>query len=105
TIIILYLHHFFIQAEDVIRDFHVTGVQTCALPICFRTSNSKTGNPVRSRYVDAETNRPVADGDEVRGYEVEEGRHIIIEDEELEIGRASCRERGYVMAVDVALKA
>src|SRR5690606_40880011 len=25
--------HFFFQAEDGIRDFHVTGVQTCALPI------------------------------------------------------------------------
>src|SRR5690606_40051592 len=24
---------FFLQAEVVIRDFHVTGVQTCALPI------------------------------------------------------------------------
>src|SRR5690606_39940128 len=24
---------FFFQAEDRIRDFHVTGVQTCALPI------------------------------------------------------------------------
>src|SRR5690606_40706162 len=24
----------FVQAEDGIRDFHVTGVQTCALPIC-----------------------------------------------------------------------
>src|SRR5690606_39781205 len=27
---------FFFQAEDGIRDFHVTGVQTCALPISFR---------------------------------------------------------------------
>src|SRR5439155_10018478 len=26
---------FFFQAEDGIRDGHVTGVQTCALPICF----------------------------------------------------------------------
>src|SRR5690606_40394467 len=26
-------HFFFFQAEDGIRDFHVTGVQTCALPI------------------------------------------------------------------------
>src|SRR5690606_40212892 len=26
---------FFFQAEDGIRDFHVTGVQTCALPIFF----------------------------------------------------------------------
>src|SRR5690606_40860842 len=25
---------FFLQAEDGIRAFHVTGVQTCALPIC-----------------------------------------------------------------------
>src|SRR5690606_20770486 len=29
--IVLFL--FFFQAEDGIRDFHVTGVQTCALPI------------------------------------------------------------------------
>src|SRR5690606_33318500 len=27
------VHLFFFQAEDGIRDFHVTGVQTCALPI------------------------------------------------------------------------
>src|SRR5215475_15325602 len=26
-------YDFFFQAEDGIRDFHVTGVQTCALPI------------------------------------------------------------------------
>src|SRR5690606_39583069 len=26
----------FFQAEDGIRGFHVTGVQTCALPICSR---------------------------------------------------------------------
>src|SRR5690606_40797265 len=28
---------FFFQAEDGIRDFHVTGVQTCALPISERS--------------------------------------------------------------------
>src|SRR5690606_39775695 len=27
---------FFFQAEDGIRDFHVTGVQTCALPISIK---------------------------------------------------------------------
>src|SRR5690606_40087966 len=39
----------FFQAEDGIRDFHVTGVQTCALPIssrpcalCYRSG--ETGN-------------------------------------------------------------
>src|SRR5690606_40308535 len=30
---IFLLVSFFFQAEDGIRDFHVTGVQTCALPI------------------------------------------------------------------------
>src|SRR5690606_39788631 len=31
---------FFFQAEDGIRDFHVTGVQTCALPIYFHDVSS-----------------------------------------------------------------
>src|SRR5690606_41004223 len=31
---------FFFQAEDGIRDFHVTGVQTCALPISSGTGRS-----------------------------------------------------------------
>src|SRR5690606_39692794 len=29
----VFAYSFFFQAEDGIRDFHVTGVQTCALPI------------------------------------------------------------------------
>src|SRR3989442_10793515 len=32
---IRYVYVFFFQAEDGIRDADVTGVQTCALPICF----------------------------------------------------------------------
>src|SRR5690606_35901206 len=32
---------FFFQAEDGIRDFHVTGVQTCALPICLSLHESR----------------------------------------------------------------
>src|SRR5690606_40499793 len=49
----------FFQAEDGIRDFHVTGVQTCALPIsetasrttrsCGRTGTRESGLPVASR--------------------------------------------------------
>src|SRR5690606_40199433 len=35
--------HFFFQAEDGIRDFHVTGVQTCALPIFLQYRRSETG--------------------------------------------------------------
>src|SRR5688572_31749841 len=32
---------FFFQAEDGIRDLTVTGVQTCALPICPRVGRSQ----------------------------------------------------------------
>src|SRR5690606_39895329 len=31
----------FFQAEDGIRDFHVTGVQTCALPIYAKTQQKE----------------------------------------------------------------
>src|SRR5690606_39744238 len=33
---------FFFQAEDGIRDFHVTGVQTCALPIFLDKESTAT---------------------------------------------------------------
>src|SRR5690606_39795913 len=50
--------YFFFQAEDGIRVFHVTGVQTCALPICrWATSISHGGRDcwknscsLRTRY-------------------------------------------------------
>src|SRR5690606_40440612 len=37
---------FFFQAEDGIRDFHVTGVQTCALPIFLWGTGHRRGNPL-----------------------------------------------------------
>src|SRR5690606_39483527 len=39
----------FFQAEDGIRDFHVTGVQTCALPISARCVMQHS-YPTRGRY-------------------------------------------------------
>ncbi|WP_011580490.1 MULTISPECIES: Ku protein [Chelativorans] len=60
--------------------------------IRFHTINRETGNRVRSRYVDAETGKPVSDEDEVRGYETEEGKYVTFEDEELEaVGLDSTR--------------
>src|SRR5690606_17348283 len=37
---------FFFQAEDGIRDFHVTGVQTCALPIFCSTSTTEATSSI-----------------------------------------------------------
>src|SRR5207302_2945281 len=45
---------FFFQAEDGIRDFHVTGVQTCALPISISSTTSKWG---RARAASSATGR------------------------------------------------
>src|SRR5690606_40150166 len=65
--------HFFFQAEDGIRDFHVTGVQTCALPIFTRLGN------LQQQWV-------AVLGGSVGG----RGRSSLLCDQ---IGRASCRER------------
>src|SRR5690625_7483933 len=40
---------FFFQAEDGIRDGHVTGVQTCALPICGLGREPGQGAPGHAR--------------------------------------------------------
>src|SRR5690606_39093065 len=46
---------FFFQAEDGIRDFHVTGVQTCALPICAVPLQGHNALPTRVSTATAST--------------------------------------------------
>lgn len=50
----------------------------------FHTLNAKTGNRVRSQYMDSVTGEPVAEGEEARAYFLPDERRVIIEDEELE---------------------
>src|SRR5690606_30273691 len=42
---------FFFQAEDGIRDFHVTGVQTCALPISYSPIIASGANACVLHYI------------------------------------------------------
>src|SRR5690606_40018466 len=56
---------FFFQAEDGIRDFHVTGVQTCALPIS-PTSPAPGVRPVRAPRVPGVRLEPESRVPEVR---------------------------------------
>src|SRR5690606_40683127 len=82
---------FFFQAEDGIRDFHVTGVQTCALPIYLRGPPSSGQLAHRVREPDA-PNAP----DQLDYVATEPARVAVPEPcigPEPEIGRASCRER------------
>jgi DNA end-binding protein Ku len=52
--------------------------------IRFHTLNRATGNRVDARYVDAETGEPVAEDDEVKGYQRGAQEYVLLEDDELE---------------------
>src|SRR5690606_39501003 len=74
----------FFQAEDGIRHFHVTGVQTCALPI----SNALAWQLLRGHapFTTVTGDRMATAREAMTGYLP--ARHTF-----REIGRASCRER------------
>src|SRR5256885_14031233 len=61
--VILYFFFFF-QAEDGIRDYKVTGVQTCALPICISNSSQPPPPPYRASKTGAAKNK----GQRARAY-------------------------------------
>src|SRR5690606_40519962 len=99
-----YLRSFFFQAEDGIRDFHVTGVQTCALPISapqWPLLVPRQGVPASGGDDDlhvgllkVEREEHLADGPL--------GEHGLRFREGEEIGRASCRERAWRSGVGAA---
>src|SRR5690606_40908592 len=84
---------FFIQAEDGIRDFHVTGVQTCALPIYVQ-------GPVHPHEDTAQADRQAENRHENR--ERSRPARLRSDEEEGQIGRASCRERVWTTEVTVS---
>src|SRR5256885_11294778 len=90
-----HLVYFFFQAEDGIRDYKVTGVQTCALPIWHRTTPSRstmaeTPLPPSAVRLSRDCVRISTSRD--RGLA---GRGIGLDTAPWlsKIGRASCRER------------
>src|SRR5437764_4078674 len=94
-----YLLLFFFQAEDGIRDTSVTGVQTCALPICHpsgrvhpsppRSSHTRGPNRLRRCSPQSALAVPVA-GHHFPNASKWSRRQWI------EIGRASCRESVHI---------
>src|SRR5690606_41091521 len=95
----------FFQAEDGIRDFHVTGVQTCALPILRAARLDHTVEAEIRRLaavdvliIDDFALRPLDATETSDFYEIVVERHrtkTTIVTSNRVIGRASCRERGY----------
>src|SRR5207248_6234657 len=99
---------FFFQAEDGIRDRTVTGVQTCALPICPGDSNPRSGGGEAERSARAprslepgrrgETGMVPAAQEPADHAEGDRGGGLG------KIGRASCRERLKVAVGEGAVK-
>src|SRR5205807_5238046 len=90
---------FFFQAEDGIRDYKVTGVQTCALPISLAAKldtlmiNSSSCAAAFTQIAAIEAlNTPESAQAVSRMVKVFEHRRNLVVDGQ--IGRASCRERG-----------
>ena len=50
----------------------------------FNIINRETGHRIRNEVVDAESGEPVNPEDRVKGYEVEKGQYILIEEDELD---------------------
>src|SRR5690606_40562540 len=93
---------FFFQAEDGIRDFHVTGVQTCALPISPPAETAKNAVPIAEQLgqVTPRRTRPHDPKHRFDKHAVVAARRAartLVADDvlryPLQIGRASCRER------------
>src|SRR5690606_39442756 len=87
---------FFFQAEDGIRDFHVTGVQTCALPIC-ELSGGERARLILARVLARPANLLVLDEPtndlDMETLELLQELVAGFAGTVIQIGRASCRER------------
>ena len=68
--------------------------------ISFHTINRATGNRVRRDFVDAETGKVVDREDQVKGYELPGGEHLVLEPEEI---AAAIPDSDKVLAVEAFL--
>src|SRR5256885_4135445 len=85
---------FFFQAEDGIRDYKVTGVQTCALPISARIISAALRLAGRTLNLSRPCRTPPASRASPRTSSVLPTMLPVIDAlTSVEIGRASCRER------------
>ncbi len=57
---------------------------TTADRVRFNIINRKTGNRVHNLVIDAETEEPVEQEDRVKGYPVQKGQYVLLDDEELD---------------------
>jgi DNA end-binding protein Ku len=73
----------FLKVGEVACPVSLFTAASTAERISFNTLNRETGNRVRREFVDIETGKPVEREDQVKGYEVDSGDHIVLEPEEV----------------------
>src|SRR5207244_6194076 len=103
---------FFFQAEDGIRDDLVTGVQTCALPIlsCFmvagfnRLESLLTALVIPFLLSMAIMLTPARWSEIKLQIGIYKSWNPMLDNSSFEIGRASCRERVYMLVDDCVVK-
>src|SRR5690348_5964691 len=57
---------------------------TTSQRVRFNIINRETGNRIRNEVVDAETGEAVPQEDRVKGYKLDNGEYLLLEDEELD---------------------
>ncbi|WP_367117490.1 Ku protein, partial [Mesorhizobium sp.] len=62
----------------------MTPATTESEKVRFHTLNRKSGHRVVSQYVDAVSGKPVAEDDEVKGYQRGEDEYVLLEDDEID---------------------
>src|SRR5688500_19143566 len=104
---------FFYQAEDCIRYYKVTGVQTCALPISAIATKSLRERALQVALKLKENSAATLCHNDVHHLNVTDDVRLRLIDWEYsgvgqrlfdQIGRASCRERGEINRCEICLE-
>jgi len=72
-----------IKFDDLVCEVGLYSALTSSEKISFNIVNRKTGNRVERQYVDSDTGDQVDKEDQVRGFELDNGDHVIVEGDEI----------------------
>lgn len=87
----------FLTIGDVSVPIAIYAAASTAERVTFHTLNRKTANRLKRQFVDSETGKPVADEDEVKGYETGDDDYILIDPDDI---AAAIPENDHRLAIE-----
>lgn len=72
-----------LKVADIVCPVALHAAASTAERIAFHILNRKTGHRVHRQFVDAQTEKPVAAEDQVKGYQTPQGELVLVEPEEI----------------------